>query len=293
MSKSSRPRARKPAAAAPAPVKRPREPDRLVLGLAGLGLLITAYLTAVALWGTAPALCAEGSGCDLVQGSRWSRFLGLPVAFWGLGLYALVALTAGLMPAQLKRWRRLLWLGAVGLGVSLYLTVVAAIELQTWCLWCMVSLACIAAIVVVLLLRRPGNAPGIPLRLFAVQIGFAVIAVVGAMGLAHSEWLQPPEDPRLRALAEHLERSGAKYYGAFWCANCEQQRRLFGAAAKRLPYVECSPNGRSGAVAFACVGAEIRAYPTWIIKDRRYEEVIEPERLARLSGFAWEARAAR
>lgn len=37
---------------------------------------------------------------------------------------------------------------------------------------------------------------------------------------------------------------GAKFYGAFWCSHCYDQKVQFGAqAAELLPYVECFPDG--------------------------------------------------
>src|SRR5690606_33832437 len=71
------------------------------------GLLLTAYLTWIALGSGSAALCTEGSGCELVQGSRWSRFLGLPIAAWGLLLYVALAWVAWRPAPRLVRWRRL------------------------------------------------------------------------------------------------------------------------------------------------------------------------------------------
>ena len=87
------------------------------------------------------------------------------------------------------------------------------------------------------------------------------------------------------ALAEHLERSGARFYGAYWCPKCNEQKRAFGGAARRLPYVECSPNGRNGGIAFDCASAGIYSYPTWVIGGRQYTGVLSPERLAAMSGY--------
>ena len=72
---------RVPTPAVSPPHGRPRlRPDAWVLALAAVGLLLTGYLTLAAWGGDAPALCAEGGGCDVVQGSRWSRLMGLPMA---------------------------------------------------------------------------------------------------------------------------------------------------------------------------------------------------------------------
>jgi uncharacterized membrane protein len=292
MSKSPRNKPGKVPVASPRP-RRARAPDWPIIALAGFGLLITAYLGALALWSVPPAFCSAESGCGLVQGSRWSVLLGLPVALWGFGLYAAIALLSFFMPAQVKRWQWQVWLALIGVAVSLYLMVVGLVALDAICGWCMVSLACILAILILLVVRRPGTAPGMPWGRFAVQNGFAVAAVLGFLLLAHSDLAEPPEDPRLTALAQHLESTGAKYYGAFWCTNCQEQRRLFGASAEHLPYVECSPDGRRANMAFSCVSNEIRVFPTWVIRERRYEEVLQPEQLARYSGFNWEARAVR
>ena len=53
-----------------------------------------------------------------------------------------------------------------------------------------------------------------------------------------------PEDPQLQALAIHLADSGVKFYGAYWCPRCQEQKAVFEASAKRLPYVECSSGGQ-------------------------------------------------
>ena len=273
----------------PRPARRaPLTPDWPVLALALAGVLLTAYLSIVALNQEAPAFCTAGSGCDLVQQSRWSRLFGVPIALWGLGFYLVLALAALFADAKVKSWRRRWSLALVGLAISLYLTAAAAIGVDAWCGWCLVSLALLAAMFVILCLRRPSNAPGLPWRRVAIDHAIVLVAVLGTMHVAQSGLLVRPEDPRLRALAEHLDARGAKFYGASWCPNCQEQKTLFGRSAERLLYVECSPNGPKGAVAFACTAANVTAYPTWIIRGRSYTEVLKPEDLARRSGFDWQ-----
>ncbi len=263
------------------------DPDRRVLTLAVLGMLITGYLVAVAFSGSGAAFCTEGSGCDLVQGSRWSTLLGAPIALWGFALYAVIAAIAGLTPARPKRWRRLWVLTLMGVAVSLYLTVVGLVALEAVCAWCLASLVTLLAIFVILNLGRP-DTPGMPWSRWWLKNIAVAVAVLAGLQVYHSGLLAPREDPRLAALAQHLEGMGARYYGASWCPNCQAQHRAFGAAHTRLPYVECSPEGRGGPVALACVNESIGAYPTWIIRGRRIENMIEPETLARYSGFDWD-----
>jgi uncharacterized membrane protein len=262
-------------------------PDWLLFGLAMAGAVLTAYLTISALNQSVPAFCTAGSGCEVVQHSRWSTLLGAPIAFWGFGLYLLLALSALFASPRVKSWRRITALALIGVGVSVYLTLIAAIALDAFCAWCLVSFGLILSILVLALVRRPDTAPGMPWRRWLTQQAVMLALLLGALHVLQAGWLLPPENPRLAALAEHLEQRGAKFYGASWCPKCQEQKALFGRSAERLPYVECSPQGRNGPVAFACVSANVAAFPTWIIRGRNYPEVLQPEELASRSGFDW------
>lgn len=263
-----------------------RSPDWPVMALAGVGLLITGYLTGVAMTGSGAAFCGEGSGCDIVQTSRWSTLLGMPVALWGFGLYALIAATAWTMPPRLKRWRRLVFLALVGVAVSGYLTVIGLVYLDAVCAWCLGSFAVITLIFATVLARRPETAPGTTWSNWTANSLVTVLVVAGGLYVWQAGLLWP-ENPRLKALAVHLTDDGATFYGAYWCPACQEQKRLFGSAADRLPYVECTPNGRGAPRAEACESRDISRYPTWIIDGRRLQGVIPTEELARYSGFRW------
>lgn len=264
-----------------------RSPAWLIVILACAGMLVTGYLTAVAMTGGGAAFCVEGSGCEVIQSSRWSVLLGLPIALWGFALYLTIAVIAWRMPPRLKRWRRLNLLALIGVAVSVYLTVTGLVFLDALCAWCLVSFGIITAIFVVTFRRRPDSAPGVSWPAWTVNRLTIAVAVAAALFVWQNDLLQP-ENPRLQALAIHLDESGAKFYGAFWCPACQQQKRLFGASADRLPYVECNPHGRGQGLAEACVVDRVSSFPTWIIEGRRYEGVIEPETLARHSGFDWD-----
>ena len=93
------------------------------------------------------------------------------------------------------------------------------------------------------------------------------------------------EDPLARALAEHLAQRDVKFYGAQWCPHCQGQKDLFGVAAKRLPYVECSPDGQDKPRAPVCETMKIESYPTWIINGKRYEQLMTMKDLADVTGF--------
>ena len=85
-------------------MSRTRIAAALVLCLAGsvLSLILLSKHYGVPLLGEAVlAACGEGGGCDVVAQSRYSSFLGLPLAAWGVFFYG--SLLALLAPALVSR----------------------------------------------------------------------------------------------------------------------------------------------------------------------------------------------
>jgi len=81
-------------------------------------------------------------------------------------------------------------------------------------------------------------------------------------------WLiaTPGKPGKLDSFATCIKDSGAKFYGAFWCPHCRNQKAMFGKSAKRLPYIECStPDGK--AQLDVCKKAGVEGYPTWEFPD--------------------------
>lgn len=66
--------------------------------------------------------------------------------------------------------------------------------------------------------------------------------------------------------AQCLTDKGAKFYGAYWCPHCKDQKEAFGNSAHLLPYVECARVGGEGQTAI-CTEKKITGYPTWIFAD--------------------------
>lgn len=261
-----------------------------LLALAGAGVLLTTYLTAVQWFGTAPLYCSAGSGCDLVQSSRWSVLLGLPLALWGLLTYAILAGLVWRMRKRRSIWTRATFVACIAAAISLYLTAVSMLAIEAVCVYCLASLAIILSILAVLLRRRPAQLAGFEWRSFAPATLLSAALAVVALHLHWSGVFDPsagPEKPYLKALATHLDAQGARFFGAYWCPHCKEQKELFEASASRLPYVECTPEGRNGPVNVACVAQGVEDYPTWIIGGRKFTGVQTPARLATISNFVW------
>lgn len=263
----------------------------ITLLLCGAGLLLTAYLSYLAWFGEHPAYCSAGSGCDAVQSSRWSTFLGLPMAFWGFLTYA--ALTFGCWTRTKKpsRWSSTFLIAVCGIAISTYLTVISVVSIQATCPYCLASYAIITAIGLLLALTIPSS---ISVRgwkqIIPTPLIVAAVLIAG-LHFHYSGLFDPaagPESPRVRALALHLDSTGAKFYGAFWCPRCQEQKAMFEASVDRLPYVECSPNGRNGPASGSCAIKGVTDYPTWIIRGQRHVGLQTLQKLEAASNFAFD-----
>jgi uncharacterized membrane protein len=108
-----------------------------------IGLFISTYLYLYALGYYGELVCGGSGGCSLVQASKYSRFLGFPVAGWGLGWY-LSVLAVALVSVGSRGGARWVSLGLLGLstGGLIFTTYLTALELwviHAICRWCVVS----------------------------------------------------------------------------------------------------------------------------------------------------------
>ncbi|NIO10817.1 MAG: Vitamin K epoxide reductase [Deltaproteobacteria bacterium] len=249
---------------------------------------LTIYLTVTAWTGDQVAGCTVGSGCDLVLNSRWATLFGLPTSFWGFLAYASLGGISFIRRVDYQ-WE-LGWVVALfGVLFSVYLTSISFFELEAACPYCLTSLALMLASLGVVSYQMPPGLKGFSWGSWSLKTVPAAIIVVLALHLNFTglggEDSGIPEDPNLRALAEHLEEANAKFYGAYWCPHCEDQKAMFGASAHRLPYIECSPGGRRAPQSAICRAMNIRSYPTWIINGRRYTGRLTLKDLAQHSGY--------
>jgi uncharacterized membrane protein/glutaredoxin len=263
-------------------------PHWVLIGLALCGTALAGYLTATA-WGKQAATwCPAGSGCDIVLGSRWATLFGQPTSLWGMLTYVGLAGIAWIRNPEL-RWK-LAWAVALfGALFSFYLTIISITVLKATCPYCLSSAALIIAILGLIAFERPKTFRRFAWRPWLLKTAVPSLLAVFALHFAYFTGgpgaVVQAENSRLRVLATHLAESGAKFYGTSWCPHCQEQKKLFGASAHRLPYIECSPSGRSRPQATYCRDIGIHVYPTWIINGRRYEGPLTLEQLIVYSGF--------
>lgn len=262
------------------PVRLPRVTHPWLLPLAAAGVVLSAYL----LWARAahaPIYCPLGSGCDIVQSSRYAAVFGVPVALLGLVFYAILFLLASRPMDPARRFTLALPVAAAGAGASVVFTTVQQVAIRATCSLCVISALLTLAVLAVLLWRRPARIRWTAWGAGAAALAAAVVFLLS--GYAASRPLTA-EQTYAAGLARHLTASGVKLYGAYWCPHCVDQKALFGQAASLLPYVECdgrSPEGRPA----ECAAAAVRVFPTWDINGTRYEGVLSLERLAALTGY--------
>jgi uncharacterized membrane protein len=192
-------------------------PDWALSGLAAAGTLVAAYLTWLKLTGSGAAFCVSGSGCDIVQASRYAMFLWVPTALWGLAVYVAIGVLAwtGLTP---RNWPIAFALAAGGVGFSAYLTWLSVFELGATCGWCLSSTVIVVAMLAVLVMRRPAAGTRKPAMRFARLATHGGLAAVGAVVAAAFVFAAPFSAPPgyQSALVRHLVDTNAVMYGAFW-----------------------------------------------------------------------------
>jgi len=70
---------------------------------------------------------------------------------------------------------------------------------------------------------------------------------------------------RAMILAKDLNALDAKFFGAFWCSHCYEQKQTLGKQAMaKIPYIECDKDGKNSQRGF-CKEKKIPGYPTWEI----------------------------
>lgn len=121
-------------------------------------------------------------------------------------------------------------------------------------------------------------------KVFVSVIGILIVGVIVTAILRTNTG--PAEPGKYDTFAQCLKDTGVTFYGAFWCPNCQNQKKSFGTSAKLLPYVECSTLDAKGQLP-ACIEKSIQSYPTWEFADgSRTTGDLPLETIAEKSGCA-------
>lgn len=89
-----------------------------------------------------------------------------------------------------------------------------------------------------------------------------------------NEFTPPPvtasSNDRALTLAENLKLLNTRFFGAYWCSHCFEQKQTMGKdAMKNIPYIECSAEGKNSQ-ADVCKKAKVPGYPTWEIGGKLF-----------------------
>lgn len=86
-----------------------------------------------------PSFCPKefGGGCDIVKHSKYSWFLGLPVALWG-GLYYLVFIVL-IRIYYYSILENIFYYSIFGLLFSLRLFLLQKYKIKAYCFWCILQ----------------------------------------------------------------------------------------------------------------------------------------------------------
>ncbi|ASC70891.1 Vitamin K epoxide reductase [Halomicronema hongdechloris C2206] len=284
----------------------------LIGAIALIGAAETAYLTVIKFMGDGAACPTEG--CDRVLASAYATVFGLPLPLFGFLAYGAMAVLA-LGPLGIRSeghkdrrqqlettsWWLLFVVSLTMVVFSGYLMYVMAFEIQAVCVYCIGSALFTLTMLSLTLLGRRWKDMG---QLLFIGLIVAIIALVGTLavyapitggGSAPTTSAAGETGPPITttsgaaemALAQHLDDTGAKMYGAWWCSHCHDQKQLFGqTAAKEIPYVECDPEGVTPQTALCRSQDAVTGFPTWEINGKFYPGVQPLEALARLSGYS-------
>jgi uncharacterized membrane protein len=273
--------------------------------LATVGFIDTGAIT-LKRWGLLGSLSCPGGaeGCDKVLNSAWGSLFGQPLSLFGWMAYAAVLVLA-VLPLVLRgdsraalaqrSWWGLLLL-STGMAVfSLLLMGLMVVKIQAFCFFCVLSASLSLGLFVLSLVGGEWDDRGqvlfraVIVALVVAMLGLGWAASVDRPVAASAKGVPPAvaaiSSPQAVALADHLTRSGAVMYTAYWCPHCHEQKELFGkAAADQLTLVECAADGRNSQKAL-CDTKKIEGFPTWEINGKLDSGVKSLAELARLSGY--------
>ena len=126
------------------------------------------------------------------------------------------------------------------------------------------------------------------IKIVLVIAAFAVVYGLGVLSRTNRTVQRMLGQRKYDGFAQCLNEKGVKFYGAWWCPHCEEQKEKFGASIDLVPYIECGVKGDTHGKSQACKDANITRYPTWQFPPtgERVERVFSLEELRDRTGCA-------
>lgn len=136
----------------------------VIAALSLVGIFVALYLTLYKRGIIGHLACGLG-GCERVNTSRWSAFMGVPVAEWGLAFYvvALIVAMVGTSAAYAERREIsvvLTAMSAIGVAFSAWLTYIELYVIGAVCRYCVGSAVIVTLIFLVSLTDLRRFSPG-------------------------------------------------------------------------------------------------------------------------------------
>ena len=239
--------------------------DQAVIYAACVGIFIAGFLSYTTAKGLLPPCGASGdapSGCAIVEQSSYSKWFGIPVAYFGLlGYISILATAVMRFLSSGKKHEMLLKVGTAmtGFGVlsSLFLTFVAFSELKTSCIWCLASGATMFLLLFLHIFQLGNASPeapvGLPIPVLGIGALLAIILFGSFVGAAKQDKGLAVKfgDTSLKALLpikEKVKNPDAKVFLIEYAdPNCPTCRRNYAEVKKLVG----QKNGKLG-YAFVC-----------------------------------------
>lgn len=259
--------------------------DTLILIFAGLGLLISAYLSYTYFSSGQTTFCLSGSGCDVVKESPYSKVFGISVPYYGL--FGNLIIIGSLLYKGLggKKYSIIYYLSLAGVAFSAYLTYLEVAVIKAICSYCVLSAVFILAIFLTVLISKQLKSLNTAGIRFILTSFVVCLIVIGAAYFSHSDLrASAPASKAVIDLAKHLKGQNSSMYGSYTCPHCNTQKLMFADAFKYINYVECNPGGENPNVKL-CEEKGIDGYPTWEINGKLHPGAKSLRELAKLSGF--------